>query len=55
MVISSFLLFRCSQTGLFYNLSAGEFCLLRIALDKPLGCELGAERLGAAVPPTDKS
>jgi hypothetical protein len=41
----------------------GEFCPLRIPLDKPLGREtcrrahvesLGAERLGAAGSPTDK-
>jgi hypothetical protein len=41
----SFLQFRGSRLGLFSDLSAGEFCPLRIPLDK----------LGAAVSPTDKS
>jgi hypothetical protein len=41
----SFLRFRVSRPGLFYDLSAGEFCPLRIPLAK----------LGAAVSPTDKS
>jgi hypothetical protein len=40
-----YLAYRGSRPGLFYNLSAGEFCPLRIPLDK----------LGAAVSPTDKS
>jgi hypothetical protein len=40
----SFLRFRVSRPGLFYDLSAGEFCPLRIPLDK----------LGAAVSPADK-
>jgi len=40
-----FLRFRGSRPGLFYDLSTGEFCPLRIPLDK----------LGAAVSPADKS
>jgi hypothetical protein len=49
-----FLHYSGSRAGRFYGLSAGEFCPLRIPLDKPLGRELGAERLGAAASPTDK-
>jgi len=44
------------RAGLFCGLSPGEFCPLRVPFDKPLGRELGAERLRAAVsPPRDKS
>ena len=40
-----FLRFRASRSGLFYDLSTGDSCPLRI----PLG------KLGAAVSPADKS
>ena len=43
MFMSSFLLFQGSRPGLFYDLSAGESCPLRIP------------PIGAAVSPTDKS
>ena len=45
MVMRSYLSFQGSRPGLFYDLSAGESCPLRILLDK----------LGAAGSPTDKS
>jgi hypothetical protein len=44
-LLMPFLSYRGSRPGLFSDLSAGEFCPLRI----PLG------KLGAAVSPTDKS
>jgi hypothetical protein len=46
----SFLRFRVSRPGLFYDLSAGEFYPLRIPLAPSTGSVLGA-----AVSPTDKS
>ena len=61
--MSTFLQFQGSQTGLFSDLSAGESFPLRIPFDRPLVRErldmssstcLRAERLWAAVSPTDK-
>ncbi|MEE9504296.1 MAG: hypothetical protein V3V90_04140, partial [Thermodesulfobacteriota bacterium] len=43
--LKSFLRFQGSRPGLFYDLSAGEFCPLRIS--RPIG--------GTAVSPADKS
>ena len=43
-----------SRTGLFSGSSAGDPYPLRIPLDKPLGHELEAEWLGAAVSPTSE-
>jgi hypothetical protein len=49
----SFVLLQGSQPCLFYDVSTGESCPLRIPLDKPLGHELEAEWLGAAASPID--
>ena len=53
--MSAFLQFQGSQPGLFSTVSTGEFCPLRIPLDKPLDRELEAERLWAAASPIDTS
>jgi len=57
--MAAFLSFRGSRAGLFYNLSAGESCPLRIPFARPFdftqGHELEVEWLRAAVSPTDKS
>jgi hypothetical protein len=50
MALKPFLRFRASRPGLFYDLSAGDSCPLRIPLAPSTG--LG---LWAAVSPTDKS
>ena len=55
MVMRSFLLFRGSRPGLFYDVSTGDSYPLRIPFDRPLGHELEAEWLRAAVSPTDTS
>jgi hypothetical protein len=50
MALKPFLRFRASRTGLFYDLSAGDSCPLRIPLAPSTG-----SGLGAAVSPADKS
>ncbi len=50
----SFLLFRGSQPGLFYDLSTGDTCPLRIPFDRSFDLE-ALDRLRAAASPTDKS
>ena len=51
MVMRSFLLFQGFRPGLFYDISTGESCPLRIPFDRPLGHELEAEWLRAAASP----
>jgi hypothetical protein len=50
MALKPFLRFRASRPGLFYDLSAGDSCPLRIPLAPSRG-----SGLGAAVSPADKS
>jgi hypothetical protein len=50
MALKPFLRFQDSRPGLFYDLSTGEFCPLRIPLAPSIG-----SGLGAAVSPADKS
>jgi hypothetical protein len=50
MALKPFLRFRASRPGLFYDLSAGDSCPLRIPLAPSTG-----SGLGAAVSPADKS
>jgi hypothetical protein len=49
----SFPLFQGSRPGVFYDVSTGDSCPLRIPFDRPLGHELEAEWLRAAVSPID--
>ena len=56
-ITAALLSFQGSRAGLFCDLSASRFVEagLRIPFDRPLGHELEAEWLRAAVSPTDKS
>ena len=49
-----FLSFQGSRAGFFSDLFTGESCPLRIPFDRPLGHELEAEWLRAAVSPIPK-
>ena len=52
--MKSFLSFQGSRAGFFSDLFTGESCPLRIPFDRPLGHELEAEWLRAAVSPIPK-